>query len=365
MEYTKKLWEDVKYNSPEEFMTRIQQVASTIPSSQANKIDRELYIGNLPSGITNQQLIDLLNTTIEKMNLSTNVIPTQPGNPVIAAWISNDGDYAFIEFRSVEEARAGRALNNVCVLGQPLRVGKPKAYAGSEPPSVSGLHALSATAVGLHSVSDEMASKILGGSGRLIVSGLPHGLRAEEIKPVLEGAGRLRCFDMPKDLLTGMTKGYAIFDYEEEECIASALSLTGTIVSGCPIKVTKVGKDSLASAFLPPMPNFDNRTKFTSRILVLRNMVKITDLENEEDYQDIHEDTLEECKKYGRVISIIVPRPSEHTSGIGKIFVEYSSVDEAIRAKSALTGLKFNEKKVECSYHPEELYFQGNFAGDG
>jgi hypothetical protein len=63
----------VKYNSPEEFMARIQQVASTMPSSQANKIDRELYIGNLPSGITNQQLIDLLNTTITKMNLSSNV----------------------------------------------------------------------------------------------------------------------------------------------------------------------------------------------------------------------------------------------------------------------------------------------------
>ena len=73
IEYTKKLWDDVKYNSPEEFMARIQQVASTMPSSQANKIDRELYIGNLPSGITNQQLIDLLNTTIQKMNLSSNV----------------------------------------------------------------------------------------------------------------------------------------------------------------------------------------------------------------------------------------------------------------------------------------------------
>ena len=169
---------------------------------------------------------------------------------------------------------------------------------------------------------------------------------------------------MPKDVLTGLTKGYAIFDYREEECVARAMALTGTIVSGCPIKVSKVGKDSLASAFLPPMPSFDNRNKFTSRILVLKNMVKITDLELEEDYQDIHEDTLEECKKYGRVISIVIPRPSEHTSGIGKIFVEFSTIEEAIRAKSALAGLKFNDKRVDCSYHPEELYFQGNFSGE-
>ena len=42
-------------------------MASTIPSSQANKIDRELYIGNLPSGMTGPQLVELLNRTLIKI----------------------------------------------------------------------------------------------------------------------------------------------------------------------------------------------------------------------------------------------------------------------------------------------------------
>lgn len=63
--YNKKIWNEyASATNPEEFINKIQQVASTIPSSQANKIDRELYIGNLPSGITGPQLVDLLNRTL-------------------------------------------------------------------------------------------------------------------------------------------------------------------------------------------------------------------------------------------------------------------------------------------------------------
>ena len=73
--YNKKIWNE--YNSatnPEEFINKIQQVASTIPSSQSNKIDRELYIGNLPSGITGTQLVDLLNRTLISIGASISVI---------------------------------------------------------------------------------------------------------------------------------------------------------------------------------------------------------------------------------------------------------------------------------------------------
>lgn len=282
---------------------------------------------------------------------------------MISAWISNDGHYAFIEFRSIEEAKAGYALNNVTILGQPLRVGKPRTYAGNEPPVVAGLHALGASAIGLNKVSEDMASKILGGKGRLILSGLPHGYCAEDTRKLLQEFGSLKCMDMPKDPLTGLTKGYAIFDYDEDESVANVLQQSTFSIAGCKAVVSRVGKESLTQAFLPPTPELDNRAKFSSRILVLKNMVKITDLENEDEYQDLHEDVLEECKKYGRVISIVIPKPGEHTSGIGKIFVEYTTIEEAMQAKVGLTGMKFNDKRVECSFHPEELFFQGNFVG--
>jgi splicing factor U2AF subunit len=54
----------------------------------------------------------------------------QQGDPVLSAWISTDGHYAFVEFRSAEEANNGFLLNNISILGQPLKVGRPKTYTG-------------------------------------------------------------------------------------------------------------------------------------------------------------------------------------------------------------------------------------------
>jgi len=103
------------------------------------------------------------------------------GSPVISVWISNDGQYAFIEFRSVEEAQAGYCLNNVSILGQQLRVGRPNTYAGNEPPAIATAATCNVGNLGLSNVSDEMASRLLGGSGKLMVSGLPHGFHLEDV----------------------------------------------------------------------------------------------------------------------------------------------------------------------------------------
>ena len=53
-----------------------------------------------------------------------------PGDPIVSAEISSDGHYAFVEFRTPEEANQGFALNNIAIMGQPLKVGRPKTYQG-------------------------------------------------------------------------------------------------------------------------------------------------------------------------------------------------------------------------------------------
>lgn len=54
-----------------------------------------------------------------------------PGNPIVSAWISSDGRYAFAEFRTAEEASMGFILAGSVVQGQTLKVGRPKTYSGS------------------------------------------------------------------------------------------------------------------------------------------------------------------------------------------------------------------------------------------
>ena len=53
-------------------------------------------------------LIDVVNEAM----LSLDVIK-EPGNPVVSAWISSDGHYAFVEFRTAEEANDGFKLQGM------------------------------------------------------------------------------------------------------------------------------------------------------------------------------------------------------------------------------------------------------------
>lgn len=110
----------------------IMKSLETVKTAQTTKVDRKLYVGNLPAGITQSQLVDLLNTALINKKLNA-----YPGNPVLSSWISQDGHYAFVEFRSIEEANLAFSLNNYPILGQNLKVGRPKTYSGSQPASAT------------------------------------------------------------------------------------------------------------------------------------------------------------------------------------------------------------------------------------
>ena len=118
--------------NPEAHDKDILKSLETVKTAQTTKVDRKLYVGNLPAGITQSQLVDLLNTALINKKLNA-----YPGNPVLSSWISQDGHYAFVEFRSIEEANLAFSLNNYPILGQNLKVGRPKTYSGSQPASAT------------------------------------------------------------------------------------------------------------------------------------------------------------------------------------------------------------------------------------
>jgi len=52
----------------------------------------------------------------------------EPGNPVVSSWISSDGHYGFIEFRTAEEAQLGLSLQGMSFQGTELKIGRPKQF---------------------------------------------------------------------------------------------------------------------------------------------------------------------------------------------------------------------------------------------
>ena len=71
-------------------------------------------------------LIDVVNEAM----LSLGVIE-EPGNPVVSAWISSDSHYAFVEFRTADEANHGFNLQGMNIQGSEIKIGRPKAYNGT------------------------------------------------------------------------------------------------------------------------------------------------------------------------------------------------------------------------------------------
>lgn len=75
-------------------------------------------------------LIDVMNEAMISLNKMKDW-KLEPGYPVISSWISTDGHYGFIEFRTAKEADLGFNMQGMTFEGNELRIGRPKAYIDS------------------------------------------------------------------------------------------------------------------------------------------------------------------------------------------------------------------------------------------
>ena len=96
----------------------------------------------------------------------------------------------------------------------------------------------------------------------------------------------------------------------------------------------------------------------------LLNMFDVSELLDDNEYNDIKEDCKDECGNYGTVLDIKIPRPivntlgkidgraSEAVHGLGRIFVKFDSVDAATKAIAALGGRQVRQTKFLrfCAY---------------
>ncbi|XP_053247048.1 serine/threonine-protein kinase Kist isoform X2 [Podarcis raffonei] len=71
---------------------------------------------------------------------------------------------------------------------------------------------------------------------------------------------------------------------------------------------------------------------------------------------DIVDDIREECCKYGRVVSLFVPKENP---GKGHVFVEYANAADSKAAQRALTGKSFDGKFVVATFYPLSAYKRG------
>ncbi|XP_069038582.1 U2 small nuclear RNA auxiliary factor 2a isoform X4 [Lepisosteus oculatus] len=340
-----------------------------VVGSQMTRQARRLYVGNIPFGITEvrgprleEAMMDFFNAQMRLGGLTQ-----APGNPVLAVQINQDKNFAFLEFRSVDETTQAMAFDGIIFQGQSLKIRRPHDYQPlpgmSENPSVY--------------VPGVVSTVVPDSAHKLFIGGLPNYLNDDQVKELLTSFGPLKAFNLVKDSATGLSKGYAFCEYVDVNVSDQAIAgLNGMQLGDKKLLVQRASvgakNATLTSINQTPVtlqvPGLMNSSVvqmggLPTEVLCLMNMVAPEELLDDDEYEEIVEDVRDECSKYGQVKSIEIPRPVDglEVPGCGKIFVEFVSVFDCQKAMQGLTGRKFANRVVVTKYCDPDAYHRRDF----
>jgi splicing factor U2AF subunit len=125
----------------------------------------------------------------------------------------------------------------------------------------------------------------------------------------------------------------------------------------------------LSPSLLPGMMGMTNglsSNEPATKVVCLTQVVTPSELKDDDEFEEILEDMKEECGKFGTLVNLVIPRPrpdGEEVPGIGKVFVEYTDIQGAAKAKLALNGRKFSGNSVVAVHYPEDKFANGDYSG--
>lgn len=359
-------------------------------ASQTNRQARRLYVGNIGSECDEKMICAFFNARMAEMGFATDV-----GDPAMNAQVNMDKGYAFVEFRSVNEATRAMSFDGIVFRGQSLKIRRPKDYVG---PDIQPAH------LQVH-VPGVISTNVPDSMNKIFVGGLPTYLDEEQIVELLKAFGELRSFNLVRDAATGASKGFAFCEYVDASLTDVACQGLNDMEVGdrkLVVQRASVGQGGSGplpggGAGAPPQAHDPQQQQRPgeallaagpgepTRAMTLLNMVTPDELLDDEEYGDIVEDVRDECAKYGTVVDVRIPRPharskasaaaswrrsaaetsqgqggeDKEREGVGRVFVRYENVDECKAAIGAIAGRQFAGRIVIAAFVSEE-----NFPAD-
>ncbi|EPZ32084.1 RNA-binding domain-containing protein [Rozella allomycis CSF55] len=280
--------------------------------------------------------------------------------PVIEVLYDSAKKAAIVEFRTPEEATGGMQLEGISYEGNVLYTRRPREFQpipGNIDTSIAYLNNI------IENLSIDSVS-------RIYVGELAPFVNDEHLFEIFKHFGEIKNFFLVKDL------GFAFIEYEEEKAADAALEMNGFEFCDKHLVVAKSNCDNLEQfginlmyIALPPLINIDLLAasiavalEEPSCILVLMNMVANEDLLDDEEYNEIMEDVKEVCSTYGKVENIIMPRPvpGQNVMGVGRVYIQYVSSEEAKRAVLGLAGRKYGDRTIIAGFYFYEKFIAGD-----
>ena len=177
---------------PATLVPETPQAAVPVVGSTITRQARRLYVGNIPFGVSEEEMMDFFN---QQMHLSG--LAQAEGNPILASQVNLDKNFAFLEFRSIDETTQAMAFDGINFKGQSLKLRRPHDYqpmpGQSENPNFN--------------VPGVVSTVVPDSPNKVFLGGLPNYLNEDQVKELLTSFGQLRAFNLVKDSATGLSKG--------------------------------------------------------------------------------------------------------------------------------------------------------------
>lgn len=332
---------------------------------------RRLYIGSITPDVNEQNLSEFFNAKMNEMNLGTG--NTSSKDPVLAVQCNYEKNYAFVEFRSAEDATAAMAFDGIIFLNGPLKIRRPKDY-GGEPVQAPAVH-----------VPGVISTNVPDSINKVFIGGLPPYLDEGNVQELLNSFGELKAFNLVRENGNGPSKGFAFCEYVDTSVTDTAIQALNGMELGDKYLVVQrasVGAKAPDGSVVPSipiehfqaeiprpiMPAGENTAE--ARILLMLNMVTPEDLMDDRDFGELYDDIMDECSRFGKVDDLRIPRPVkkdkgnkwapgepggisaqdasriDEAAGVGRVYVKYSDPAKAQVALKALAGRSFAGRSI-------------------
>ena len=220
-------------------------------------------------------------------------------------------------------------------------------------------------------------------SRRLYVANIPvqHGISEEQFGQYMFAAMRERGM-VPLEALNPVVhvwfareKGgtYGFVEMSSLEETDKALTLDGVLIMGNPISIKRPSdyQAPILPGFLPgqmmpailPAALSLPEVKATSRIVRMVRVLPLTDDTDNDDFLDVTDDMMDEGKKCGELIQVVmsradVPDPAtgEAMLNAGDAFLEFADLESAEKCFKTLRGRKYEGKVVTMVSVDEEIW---------
>ena len=317
--------------------------------NQTSRQQRRLYVAGFPVEVTEEQVNRYLSRKIQALSGAQ--------DPIIGVQISGDRNYAFVDMRNPEDATTLLGLDGVEWEDgrSTIRIRRPREYSEGGAEAADGPSVLATIAANVPETD------------KLAIVGLPPQLAEAHVSALVEPFGDLKSCLLLVNPATKASLGVAVFEYRDASLNSSVReALDGLMVGAHALALRPlmdIAEDEpellAALSFFNLAPNAVPADP--TSVVQLLNMVAEEDLRD--DYDGLREDVEAAAAAFGTITQLVIPRPSPASmqTGVGKIFVEFSSAAEASAAIEGLGGRVYADRTVVAAFFPTERFKAGLF----